>query len=71
MSRQQIETYGLSRSPILANFQKIPNILSNYYNSKRKLPMFISVHYGRNLRMKIGRCTYKKQDNQQETLKVE
>lgn len=81
---QQMLTYGLSRSPIRAHFQKIPNILVREYISICNLtpnrlstkgtpdiPVLIPVHDTGHYRMGIATGANNQEEHKKQRAKVE
>jgi len=80
MMIQHKETYGLSRSPTLAHFQKMPNtlpIISNRLISQAKansgvaLPISIPIHDAREDIVGIRTRAYQEQQREEQRLEVE
>jgi len=80
MMIQHKETYGLSRSPILAHFQKMPKtlpIVSNRLifqaraNRKLCLPISIPIHDAREDIVGIRTRAYQEQQCEEQRLEVE
>ena len=78
---QHMLTYGLSLSPILAHFQKMPNILTQIWVSPglrsenceedSNVPFTIPVHDFGESCMRISTCAYDEQEDKEQRLKVE
>jgi len=85
MATQLIATYGLSRSPILAAFQKIPKNLGKArehnktkgerrgggWGARRLLPVLVLVEHSGNFLVEVGAGANEEENDDQETLKVE